>query len=106
MKAAEQIQVLKYRFNCHKQDTAGFTLDIESLTDDEAFEMTPVMQDTINGLSSLVLKIIHPKQAPELKAQIAYLIALRDRQERAWDAKRTEFQTRLNNTKQWVQNNA
>ena len=106
MKAAEQIQVLKYRFNCHKQDTAGFTLDIESLTDDEAFEMTPVMHDTIKGLSSLVLKIIHPKQAPELKAQIAYLIALRDRQERAWEAKRAEFQTRLNNTKQWVQNNA
>lgn len=106
MKAAEQIQVLKYRFNCHKQDTAGFTLDIESLTDNEAFEMTPVMHDTIKGLSSLVLKILHPKQAPELKAQIAYLIALRDRQERAWDAKRTEFQTRLNNTNQWVQNNA
>jgi hypothetical protein len=106
MKAAEQIQVLKYRFNCHKQDTAGFTLDIESLTDDEAFEMAPVMQDTINGLSSLVLKIVHPKQAPELKTQIAYLIALRDRQERAWDAKRTEYKTRLNNTKQWVQNHA
>ena len=106
MKAAEQIQVLKYRFNCHKQDTAGFTMDIESLTDNEAFEMTPVMQDTIKGLSSLVLKIIHPKQATELKTQIAYLIALRDRQERAWEAKRAEFQTRLNNTNQWVQNNA
>jgi len=106
MKAAEQIQVLKYRFNCHKQDTAGFTIDIESLTDDEAFAMLPVMQDTIKGLSYLILKIIHPKQAPELKTQIAYLIALRDRQERAWDAKRIEFQTRLNNTKQWVQNHA
>ena len=106
MKASEQIQVLKYRFNCHSIDTAGFTLDIESLTDDEAFSMKPVMQDTIKGLSTLVLKIIHPKQAPELKTQIAYLIALRDRQERAWDAKRTEFQTRLNNTNQWVQNNA
>lgn len=106
MKSAEQIQVLKYRFNCHSIDTAGFTLNIESLTDDEAFEMLPVMQDTIKGLSSLVLKIIHPKQAPELKTQIAYLIALRDRQERAWDAKRIEFQTRLNNAKQWVQNHA
>lgn len=106
MKAAEQIQVLKYRFNCHSIDTDGFTRDIESLTDDEAFEMAPVMQDTIKGLSSLILKIIHPKQAPELKTQIAYLIALRDRQERAWEAKRTEFQTRLNNAKQWVQNNA
>lgn len=106
MKAADQIQVLKYRFNCHSIDTAGFTRDIESLTDDEAFEMAPVMQDTINGLSSLVLKIVHPKQAPELKTQIAYLIALRDRQERAWEAKRNEFQTRLNNTNQWVQNHA
>lgn len=106
MKAAEQIQVLKYRFNCHSIDTAGFTREIESLTDDEAFEMKPVQHDTITGLYSLVLKIIHPKQAPELKTQIAYLIALRDRQERAWDAKRTEFLTRLNNTKQWVQNHA
>lgn len=106
MKAADQIQVLKYRFNCHSIDTAGFTRDIESLTDDEAFEITPVMQDTINGLSSLILKIIHPKQAPELKTQIAYLIALRDRQERAWDAKRTEYKTRLNNTNQWVQSHA
>lgn len=93
-------------FNQHRHETDGFTLDIESLTDDEAFSMKPVMQDTIKGLSSLVLKIIHPKQAPELKTQIAYLIALRDRQERAWEAKRAEFQTRLNNTNQWVQNNA
>lgn len=106
MNIKDQIQVLKYRFNCHSIDTAGFTRDIESLTDDEAFEMAPVMQDTISGLSSLVLKIVHPKQAPELKTQIAYLIALRDRQERAWDAKRTEYKTRLNNTKQWVQNHA
>lgn len=106
MNIKDQIQVLKYRFNCHKQDTEGFTRDIESLTDDEAFEMTPVMQDTISGLSSLVLKIIHPKQAPELKTQIAYLIALRDRQQRALEVKLTEYKTRLNNTNQWVQNHA
>lgn len=99
----EQIQILKYRFNCHKQDTEGFTLDIESLTDQEAFNMPWVFQDTIDGLSGIILKIVHPKERAKLKIQIAYLIALRHRQEKAWEAMQKEFQTRLNNTKQWVQ---
>lgn len=105
MNARDQVDVLKHRFKNHQHQTDGFTWDYTAATDEDVFDTTNVLQDTIDGLSTIILAIISPKDKPALRNQIAYLTGLRQRQSEVWEKKLADFQTRTNNTKQWVLQN-
>jgi len=90
-------------FNQHKNETNGFTMDYEAASDDEVFDMKPVDQNTIEFLTTVIVKIVKPEHLPQLKKHIAYLIGLRHRQVEALENKLSEFDNRLNNTAKWVQ---
>ena len=105
MNAREQVDVLKHRFKNHQHQTDGFTWDYTAASDEDVFDTTNVLQDTIDGLSTIILKIINPKDRPALRNQIAYLTGLRQRQGEVWEKRIADFQTRTNNTKQWVLQN-
>lgn len=100
-----QVAVLKSRFITHRMDTDGFKLDFQNASDKDILDTTPVSQDTINGLSNVIMKIIVPKQRSELRLQIAYLIGLRHRQAEAWERLIADYEARTNNTNQWVAQN-
>jgi len=105
MSIQEQVRVLKFRFEAHKYETNGFKWDFEAAEPDDVFKTSPVSQDTINGLSSLIMKIIAPKGRPTLRREIAYLSGLRHRQSEVWAEKIKDFEQRTKNTNQWVQSN-
>lgn len=105
MNARDQVDVLKHRFKNHQHQTDGFTWDYTAATDEDVFDTTNVLQDTIDGLSTIILAIISPKDRPALRNQIAYLTGLRQRQSEVWEKRIADFQTRTNNTKQWVLTN-
>lgn len=92
-------------FNQHRHETDGFTLDYESASDDFIFDLKPVSSEFLQSMEQ-ILKTVHPKHLTATKKTVSYLIGLRHRQQVAWEAKLKEFKTRLNNTKQWVQNHA
>ena len=100
-----EVAVLKSRFITHRIDTDGFRLDFQRASDKEILDITPVSQDTINGLSDVIMKIIVPKQRNELRLQITYLIGLRHRQAEAWGRLIADYETRTKNTNQWVAQN-
>jgi len=103
LSVGERVCILKIDFARHRQDTDGFKWDYTTATDDEIIDTVPVAQETIDGLSNIILKIVVPKQLPELRKQIAYLIGLRHRQAAAWKNLIADGETRLNNVKKWVQ---
>ncbi len=90
-------------FNQHKHETNGFTMDYEAASDDKVFDMKPVSQGLIDFLTNGVIKCTKPEHLQILKKNIAYLIGLRHRQQEAWTNKLADFETRLNNTRKWVQ---
>lgn len=98
----DRVKSLTFRFKGLEYETNGFTWDYTAATDDEIIDTVPVDQETIDGLSNIILKIVVPKQRPELRKQISYLIGLRHRQASAWKNLITDGETRLNNVKQWV----
>ena len=102
-KIQDQVKTLSFRFKGLEYETDGFTWDYTAATDEQVLNTSPIAQDTIDGLSNLILKIIKPNQRQKLKEQIAYLIGLRHRQQDAWAAYIDDCQTRTNNVKQWVQ---
>lgn len=103
MTPVEEVAWYASMYNQHKYETRGFTLKYESETDDEVFDLKPVSQGLIDFLTNGVIKCTKPEELPQLKKNIAYLIGLRHRQQEAWTNKLADFETRLNNTKKWVQ---
>lgn len=99
---AEWVKLLKFRFMGHKHETIDFTLDYIRASDSEIFELTPVREETIQGLAKVIMNIISPGQRKKLKQQIAYLIGLRHRQGEVWQKKIEEYQQRQKNCEQWV----
>lgn len=106
MNARERVDILKHRFKNHQHQTDGFTWDYTAATDEDVFSTTAVLQETIDGLSTIILKIINPKDRPILRNQIAYLTGLRQRQSEVWEKQLADFQARTNNTNKWVLTNA
>jgi len=105
MTIQDQVRVLKFRFMAHKDETSNFKWDFEAATAEDVFQTTLVSQDTINGLASLIMKIIAPKSRTTLRKQIAYLSGLRHRQSEVWAEKIKDFEQLTKNTNQWVQSN-
>lgn len=102
---SEFIRILAHRFQNHKQQTDGFTFDYMAATEEEIMGLTNVFPETIQGLSSEVLKRVTPKQRPQLRRDIAYLIGLQGRQAEAWARYIADCEARAKNTNQWVQQN-
>ena len=101
-----QVEVLKARFAIHRNDTEIFTINFQSETDEFIRNMTPVKQDTINGLTEVIMKIVLPKHRVELRKQIAYLIGLQKKQQDVWAKYIADCEARANNTNKWVSQNA
>lgn len=99
----ERVKSLEFRFKGLEYETDGFTWDYTAATDEQVFEVVPVAQDTIGGLSQIILKITKPEHRQKLKKQIAYLIGLRHRQQEVWAKQIADFQNRTNSVNQWVQ---
>lgn len=100
-----QVNILKFRFKGLEYETAGFAWDYTAATDEQVLETNPVSQDTLDGLSQIILKIIKPQYRRKLKKQIAYLIGLRHRQQEVWEKYIANCEARTNNTRKWVQAN-
>lgn len=103
MNARDQIALLKFRFKGLEHETDGFAWDYTAATPEQVLGVAPVAQDTINGLTEIILKIVKPSQRQKLRKQIAYLIGLRHRQQEVWAAYIADCEARTNNTNQWVQ---
>jgi len=101
----DRAKVLQHRFSNHHHQTDGFKWDYTAATDEQVLETTNVFEDTITGLSTEILKAITPKQRPQLRREIAYLIGLRERQAAAWERYIADCEARTNNANQWVQQN-
>jgi len=101
----DSVDSIRYRFTNHSHQTDSFTWDYLNATDDEVFNSTPVMQETLDGLAWIVINILSHRQRPELKKQILYLSGLREKQSEVWERKVKDFETRTNNTKKWVLEN-
>jgi hypothetical protein len=99
----EQVKLLRFRFKGLEHETNGFAWDYTAATNEQVLETNPIAQDTIDGLSNTILKIIKPNQRRKLKQQIAYLIGLRHRQQEVWAAYLEDCQNRTKNVNQWVQ---
>lgn len=102
----DRVKSLTFRFKGLEYETNGFTWDYTAATDEQVFETNPVAQDTIDGLTETILKIVKPHERRKLRKQIAYLIGLRHRQQEVWVKQIADFQNRTNNVKQWVLQNA
>ena len=103
--AQDRAKLLQHRFSNHHHQTDGFKWDYTAATDEEVLETTNVFDDTITGLSTEIMKAITPKNRPQLRREIAYLIGLRERQAAAWERFTSDCETRTNNANQWVQQN-
>lgn len=101
-----QVAVLKTRFVVHRNDTENFTVDFQNESDEFIMAIAPVKPDTIEGLTEIIMKIVLPKQRPELRKQIAYLIGLQRKQQDVWAKYLADCEARTNNTNQWVTQNA
>ena len=98
----DRVKSLTFRFKGLEYETNGFTWDYTAATDEQVFETIPVAQDTIDGLTEIILKIVKPGFRQKLRKQIAYLIGLRHRQQEVWEKQIEDFQNRTNNVNQWV----
>ncbi|MBP6813172.1 MAG: hypothetical protein KA138_16700 [Saprospiraceae bacterium] len=98
----DRVKSLTFRFKGLEYETNGFTWDYTAATDEQVFDVAPVAQDTIDGLTEIILKIVKPQHRQKLKKQIAYLIGLRHRQQEVWAKQIEDFQNRTNNVNQWV----
>lgn len=98
----DRVKSLTFRFKGLEYETNGFTWDYTAATDEQVFDVATVAQDTIDGLSEIILKIVKPQNRQKLKKQISYLIGLRHRQQEVWAKQIEDFQNRTNNVNQWV----
>lgn len=71
------------RMEMIRHATDNFSQEIESFSDDELTAIPLVFPEFLD-LSPKVLKIIHPRHAPELRRIIAYLNNLKEIQAAAW----------------------
>ena len=101
----DRVQVLQFRFKNHSDQTNGFAWDYTAAKDEDVLETTHVFQDTLDGLSDTILKIVKPGQRRKLKKQILYLTGLRHRQAEVWEKYIEDCQNRTNNVNQWVLQN-
>lgn len=101
----EYVSVIQSRRRNHEYQTNGFTWDYTAATDEDVRDTTGVFQETIDGLSQVILKIILPKHRPQLRRQIAYLIGLRQRQAEAWERYIKDCEERTENVNQWLEAN-
>jgi len=101
----DSVNITRHRFTNHAYQTDNFAWDYLNATDDDVFNTTPVMQETLDGLVWIVINILHHRQRPELKKQILYLSGLREKQAEVCERKIKDFETRTNNTKKWVLEN-
>ena len=99
----DRVKSLQFRFKGLEYETNGVTWDYTTATDSQVFDVIPVAQDTIDGLSQVIMKIIKPHQRRKLKNQITYLIGLRHRQQDVWAKQIADFKNRTNNVNSWVQ---
>ena len=106
MNIQDQVQALKNRLNNHSHQTNGFTWDYTAATDEEVLDTTNVFQDTLDGLSDVILQIVSPKDRTLVRKQIAYLNGLRHRQAEAWERYIADCEQRTKNTNQWLLQNA
>lgn len=98
----DRVKSLTFRFKGLEYETNGFAWDYTAATDEQVFDVSTVAQDTIDGLSEIILKIVKPQHRQKLKKQISYLIGLRHRQQEVWAKQLADFQNRTNNVNQWV----
>jgi hypothetical protein len=98
----EFIKTIQNRFLNHHHQTEGFTWNYNKATDDDVLSTTTVFPDTIQGLSDQILKSIVPKQRPQLRKDITYLIGLQERQKQAWDNYLADCNSRIKNTEKWL----
>ena len=98
----DRVKSLTFRFKGLEYETNGFTWDYTAATDEQVFDVAPVAQDTIDGLTETILKIVKHHERRKLRKQIAYLIGLRHRQQEVWEKQIADFQNRTNNANQWV----
>ena len=99
----EQVKLLQDRFSNHHYQTDGFTWDFVNATDEQVRDTASVFDETITGLSGIILKAITPKHRPQLRREIAYLIGLRQRQAEAWERYMADCQQRTDNVNQWIE---
>lgn len=98
----QQVSILQSRFMNHRHQTDGFTWDYTNASDEEVLNTTDVLQDTIDGLTGIILKIVLPQYKKSLRNHIHYLIGLRQRQAEAWERYLANCSERTNNANQWV----
>jgi hypothetical protein len=98
----ETVRLTQARVANHAHQTRGFRWDYLAATDDEVFETTVVLQETLDAMSNVILKIVQPRELPAVRRQIAYLQGLRQRQAEVWAKKLQDFETRLKNTNEWL----
>lgn len=96
---------LEYRMNALAYETDNFTWDYTSASNMDVVNVFLVAKSTIDGLSSIMMKIIAPKHRMELRKRIAYLVGLRHRQAEAWEWYIKDCEQRSKNTDKWVQQN-
>ena len=85
-------------------ETGGFTRCLHEMTADELTGIKPVSLWFLD-FAPFMFKITPPKEHARLRTMIAYLTALQGFQALAWEAKQTEFETKLENVKKWVRSN-
>ena len=98
----DRVKSLTFRFKGLEYETNGFAWDYTAATDEQVFDVAAVAQDTIDGLTETIMKIVKPHERQKLKKQIAYLIGLRHRQQEVWEKQIADFQNRTNNANQWI----
>lgn len=98
-------RLIQQRFSNHHYQTDGFTWDFINATDEQVLDTMEVFEDTIDGLSGLILKSIKPQFRPQLRKQIAYLIGLRQRQAEAHERLQADYKRRTENTNKWLEAN-
>lgn len=98
----QQVEILQSRFTNHRHQTGNFTWDYTIATDKEVLNTTDVFQDTLDGLTGIILKIVQPQYKKALRKHIHYLTGLRQRQAEAWERYLANCSERTNNARQWV----
>lgn len=99
---SESIKTIQHRFSNHHHQTDGFRWNYTNATDEEVLCTTTVFPETITGLTNEILKSIVPKQRPQLRKEIAYLIGLQERQKQAWENYLADCNARTNNNEKWL----
>ena len=76
-------ELLMFRAKPHGEQTERFTRPLQAFSKRELARMSPVMLETLAAMRYF-LPMIPPKNQPEFRRQLAYLVELRGLQADAW----------------------